>query len=243
MSHKTTLFALIFVGPIFFSCKTVCFQKYFPINENSEDPYLCVVDSTHSEYTDTLICRAAITRRERFFMRDRLRLFDTVKRNSSIIKRSRLYVCYFEKLILDSAASIDMIDKSFAERLYCFYKGKLYVGWGWGKNMRDWLDLNLLFPKRLRRGVDYTHKNGDYWKSFEYLGKETIKIGERTYSDCLKIDIFETLGGSKKIGTVWLAKHIGLIKWEKKDERVKYIYLDPPKSKPLANPIYPPGRP
>ena len=225
MPHRTLLFTLILFGSIVCSCKTVSFQKYFPLEENTKYSYLCVVDSTHSEYTDTLICHAAITRRERVTLPNRLQLLDTAKFNSGTVMKSRLYLYYFEKLNLDSFARIYMNDRSFAELLYCFYKGRLYVSWPWEKSMQFWTDLDLLFPKRIRQGVDYKHRNGDYWKSFEYVGKENIKVDDRTYYNCLKMDIFETFGASKRIGTVWFARNVGLIKWEKKNEKVAFIKL------------------
>src|SRR6266567_633654 len=155
MSLKTMLFALLLFGSTLYSCKTVCFQKYFPLEKNTEYPYLCVVDSTHNEYTDTLICRTAIIRRERISRPNKLQLSDTAIINTGIVENSRHFLYYFEKLNLDSSASIYMLDKSFAERLYCFYKGKLYVAGGWEKSMKFWVNLDLLFPKRIRQYIDY----------------------------------------------------------------------------------------
>ncbi len=84
-------------------------------------------------------------------------------------------------------------------------------------------DLVLFFPKRIKQDVNYTYRNGDYRKIFKYVGKETVKVGDRTYDNCLKMDISELFRDSKRIGTVWFAKNVGLIKWEKKNEKVPYI--------------------
>lgn len=153
----------------------------------------------------------------------KIKLSDAFRDNYIISGRLNLY--YFEKTVLDSTSVNWMQDNSFAERLYSFKNGKLYVGYGWTKSMDYDTELELLFPKKLKQGVDYKHRNGDYWKSFRYITKEVVRINNTVYNDCLKMDIYETLGDSKKMGTVWFAKKVGLVKWDIKNDKIDYIHL------------------
>ena len=131
-------------------------------------------------------------------------------------------VRYAQKIKADPTDNTWMNDHSFAEKIYCFADNKLYVG-GWDKAMSYDTELDFLFPKRLKKKTYYKYKNGDYCKSFEYVGKETLIVDEKRYRHCIKIDIFETLGHTNKIASVWFAKNTGLVKWTGLNERVKFI--------------------
>jgi hypothetical protein len=205
----------------FSSCRTIPIQKYFPLEKNSQIVYLKRVDSINFEILDTLICREVSAKQLKNIRPDKLNLSMVDRENSAIIGTRNLY--FFEKPTIDSADKAWMHDKSFAESLYCFFKGEMYVSFGWDKAMSYDTELDLLFPKRLKKAIYYKHKNGDYCKAFQYLGKENIVLNGKTHRNCIRIDIFETFGITKKIATVWLAKNIGLMKWTKFNERVAFI--------------------
>lgn len=219
MRSLTILFSLTFLS--FTSCKTISFQKYFPLEKDKQSIYLNRVDSTGFEKIDTLVCRETIAKQLKHVRIDKLNLSMIDRQNKYVIGKVKLY--YFEKLNLDSVNKIWMNDKSFAERIYCFYKNKLFVDFGWDKAMQYDTELNLLFPKLLQKGIYYKHKNGDYAKTFKYIGKESIYLSGKRYGNCVKIEIYETLGMTKKIGIVWFAKKLGLIKWTKLNEEVEFI--------------------
>ena len=143
------------------------------------------------------------------------------RQSSLVIGKRNLY--YFENPRVDSVDNIWMNDKSFAKRLYCFSKKEMFVSFGWDKAMKYDTEFDLLFPKRLKKVIYYKHNNGDYCKTFQYLGKENITLKGKTYRNCIKLDIFETFGMTKKIATVWFAKNVGLIKWTKFNEEVAFI--------------------
>jgi hypothetical protein len=203
------------------SCKTISFKKYYPLAKDKQIIYLSRVDSTNIEKYDTLICREMIAKQLKNIRPNVLNLSMVDRQNYSVIGNLHLY--YFEKPTLDSKERIWIKDKSFAERLYCFSNDKLFVGFGWDKVMSYDTELELLFSKRLNKSTFYKHKNGDYAKIFHYVGKENINLKNKTYRKCIRIDIFETLGMTYKIGTVWFAKNIGLIKWTKFNEREEFI--------------------
>jgi hypothetical protein len=144
-----------------------------------------------------------------------------VDRLYNIIGQLNTY--YFERTTIDSTEKIWIKDKSFAQRLYCFKNAKLFVGFGWDKVMSYDTELQLLFSKRLNKSTYYKHKNGDYAKIFKFAGKENLIFNNKTYRNCVKIEIFETLGMTKKIGIVWFTKNVGLIKWTRLNEKVEFI--------------------
>ncbi len=218
---KITSFLFYLLLLVLTSCKTVSFQKYFPLEKDRQIIYLNRVDSTNLEKNDTLICRELIAKQAKNVRKNVLNLSMVDRQNYIIIGKLNLY--YFENPFIDSTEKIWVKDKSFAERLYCFSEGKMYVNFGWDKAMSYDTDLDLLFPKRMKKGFYYKHKNGDYCKTFQYVGKDDVFLNGKTVKNCIKIDIFETLGMTKKIGTVWFAKNVGLIKWTKFNERVEFI--------------------
>jgi hypothetical protein len=216
------LTALLLVSFIFLtSCKTISFQKYFPLKNDKQSIYLNRIDSIGFETIDTLICREIIAKQLKNIRNDRLNLSMIDRQNKYVIGKIKLY--YFESLNLDSSNKNWMNDKSFAERLYCFSENKMYVSFGWDKTMSYDTEMDLLFPKLLKKGVFYKHKNGDYARIFQYLGKENITLNGKFFKNCIKIEIYESLGMTKKIGIVWFAKNSGLIKWTKLNERVEFI--------------------
>ena len=221
MTPKLLTFLLLAI--LCCSCRTISFQQYFPLKNNETAIFTKKVDSINLTFTDTLVCREIIAKTTINSTSKKIFLSDALRDNYIINGKLNLY--YFEKTILDSNSTIWMQDNSFANRLYCFKNGKLFVGYDWTKRMEYDTELELLFPRKLKQGFDYKHRNGDYWKSFRYIGKETVVINEVAYKDCLKMDIYETLGSSKKVGTVWFAKNIGIVKWDIKNEEVDYIQL------------------
>ncbi len=220
MTIKLSLYFILTI--IFCSCKTVVLQDYFPLNKNQTIVFIKKIDSTNLTYSDTLICRHVIAKTMIKSNQRKILLSEALRDNYIINGELDLY--YFEKLVTDSNSQIWMHDNSFAERLYSFKNGKLYVGYGWSKDMRYDTELEFLFPKRIKLNFDYNHQDGDYWKTFRYIAKETVKINNKLYKDCLKMDIYETLGSSKRIATIWFAKNIGIVKWDIKKEKVNYIH-------------------
>ncbi len=221
MNFRLSLY--FFLTILFFSCKTANFQAYFPLNKNQTILFTKHIDSTDQTIIDTIICRESVAKTMIKSTKRRILLSDVLRDNYIINGKLNLY--YFEKTAIDSNSKIWMHDNSFAQRLYSFKSGNLYVGYGWTKNMQYDTELDFLFPKRLKLNFDYHHRNGDYWKTFRYIKKETIKIDKKTYKNCLKMDIYETLGESKKTATIWFARKVGIIKWIVKNEKVDFIHL------------------
>ena len=106
--------------------------------------------------------------------------------------------------------------------LYCFYDNNLYVG-AWDKEMSYDTELDCLFPKRIKENVYYKYRNGDYCKTFEFVGKENLIVDGKTYKNCIKMNVYETLGKTNKIASVWFAKNKGIVKWVESNEKVAFI--------------------
>lgn len=227
MMYKQAKYAIPILAIIFCSCQTVRIYDYFPVHNNEAAIFKKEVDSTKTSSIDTLIRREYSAKTVRnhsgayygFKVMNQAFVYDTVQPTS-------LYC--LEKPVLDSAEKTRFYDYSFIGKIWGYRSKRLYIGYeGFKKSGEmDW-DLHLLFPKRIRKNADYKDRNGDYWKSYEYIAKEPVEVNGVVYKNCLKIDVFETFGSSKRIGTIWLAKHIGLVKWEVKNEKVAFRHSMP----------------
>ena len=60
-------------------------------------------------------------------------------------------------------------------------------------------------------------------------GLMTAHLSGRYGATSIKDFMFGGFFSSKRIGSMWLAKNVGLVKWEVKEEKVPFRYLLPVK--------------
>ena len=225
MFSKEVISLLLTLSVMSYACKTVCLQRYLPVAKDKMIIFNKEIDSTKRSSIDTLICRQfpakLIFRPDHF-----LRVMDQPSVSHTF---GSVDIYCFKKPANDSVERSGLDDCSFIGKIWCYEHKRLYVRRFFYGNVGVDVDLQLLFPARIRKNTDYKDRNGDYWKSYEYIGKESVAFNGTVYANCLKIDLFETFGSSKRIGSIWLAKNVGLVKWEVKEEKVPFRYLLPVK--------------
>jgi len=218
--YKYAVVILSMLALLSCSRNAVSFSKYFPLEKDKKVVFLRTIDSTNYAFMDTLICREYIGKVGRLSRPWSIFLWhDSAEAGVT----GTIPVYYFQQTKKDTASETLLSDHSFMERLLCFKDKKLFVGFEWSGQYDT--DLRVLLPARVRKNFDYKHRNGDYWRSFEFTGFETVVVNGTAYKDCLKMDVFETFGHSYRVATVWLAKNIGLVKWSVRNEKVPFRSL------------------
>ncbi len=216
--HPSRIFILSMIA--FASCKSPSFTSYFPVQKDKTYTFLKHIDSTNQSFTETLICRET---NARVWPGDR-HTFSLVEPENTNPKFKKVVQLYYFQKPTPAPDSTDFRDNSFTRLLYCFQGKKVYKVESWSKDLqtmaqRAW----LLFPKKLKPGIHYKYRNGDYHRTFVYIGKEPTTVNGIQYKDCIKMDVFETFYDSRKTGTVWLAKNTGVVRWDVKNEQVTHI--------------------
>jgi len=105
-------------------------------------------------------------------------------------------------------------------------------------------ELKLLFPNIIEIGQTYSSVN-IYDKKVEYkiISKTDITILDIKYNDCIHIRKTEYWDKNKNVDNIWVAKNVGVVKWERSTGRVEQLKQFIPnnsiiKEKTNSGPIY-----
>lgn len=87
----------------------------------------------------------------------------------------------------------------------------------------DIKDAHLLMPTYMTPGYSIVVKGGDdifkERRVYTYLGKDTVKIKNLTYYDCIKFKMIKHSDDEITISYIWFCKGIGMIKWTRETGR------------------------
>jgi len=86
------------------------------------------------------------------------------------------------------------------------------------------LEFKLLFPNIIEIGQTYNSVN-IYDKKVEYtiMSKTDITILGTKYNDCIHIRKTEYWDKNKNVDNIWVAKNVGVVKWERSTGRVELL--------------------
>jgi hypothetical protein len=84
-------------------------------------------------------------------------------------------------------------------------------------------DYSTLFPKTSYTGTIYESVEGSKTIKYKFTGFENVKIKDRTYPGCLKLEMTEIWPDTVYTATAWFMKGVGMVKWIRYTGRIEEL--------------------
>jgi hypothetical protein len=184
------------------SGQSIRFEEYFPLKENAVYVYHVRFDGISGgkkvEQDDSAICK------------------------SYPIEGTDVF--YFDRRSDNDGINIGSI--TFCFGAFYYDKGRfMFLPLDWRRELEESKkkDYAVLFPAATFIGSVYQNAEGNKKVTYKFTGFETIKINDKSYPDCLKLEMKEIWPEKEYTGTVWFQKGVGIVKWIRFTGRVEEL--------------------